>query len=177
MESKWNEPLDEIMGLVHDTKRVGRVKTITRAKEVKNEILTAWADAQNAVQFLDNMINRYLPGSDWPQGFFIPPQPGTQLMFQPGVGMVQQQRLAVSLIIRPEQILEIAMGLVVDGAVETKDVISQLRALGDQRPDRSLAVSVGNVLIRRGWERVGSGKYRLKQVGEVKKKEDAKQGT
>lgn len=43
--------------------------------------------------------------------------------------------------------------------IETAEIVKELRALGDKDADRSLAIAIGNVLNRAGWQRISSGVY------------------
>jgi len=174
MESRYNEPLENIMSLI--VAKTPRAKVLANAREVKVMITKDWSDAQQAITFLDGMVNRYTPDEDWPQGFWLPPQlapaprpfpaPAPRPLFAPG--FVQPGQRPASIVTRPERILEIARGVITEGTVVTKTVINQLRAEGDQRPETSLAVSIGNVLTRHGWHRIGPGKYQLTKEHEDK---------
>jgi hypothetical protein len=169
MESKYDEPLQQIMGLV--VGKTPKSKILEKARELKIEITKAWSDAQQAISFLDIMISRYAPDEEWQQGFWLPTQQTSQrVIFQ--TGFPPPRPKPVSMVTRPERILEVARRVTTDGTVNTKSIIDQLRADGDQRPETSLAVSVGNVLTRHGWQRIGLGTYKLKE--EQKGKEDTK---
>jgi hypothetical protein len=168
MASKYDEPLQDVMGLI--AKKSSKNKILARAKEVKIEITKAWAEAQQAITFLDSMVNRYVPDKDWPQGFWFPPPPVIKAV-QPSPFMVPRGVVTsspISLVTRPQRIVEVANQLMTDGTVSTKSVIDQLRAEGDQRSEHSLAVSIGNVLNRHGWRRVEPGKYKLVEKQEGK---------
>lgn len=62
---------------------------------------------------------------------------------------------------RPERATQIATRLwaAERKGVKTEDVAAELRRLGDQTNSRDLTVAVGNILSRRGWERVKGGVY------------------
>ena len=167
MDSRYNEPLEQIMSLI--VAKTPRTKVIAKAREVKIAITKDYYDAQQAITFLDGMINRYTPAEDWPQGFWKPtPQP--TIIPRPGFapGLTQPRQRPASLVTRPERILDIARGLMKEGIVTTKTIAAQVRAEGDQRTELNLAVSIGNVLNRNGWHRVEPGKYRLKKEHENK---------
>ncbi|MBI2849708.1 MAG: hypothetical protein HYX80_01540 [Chloroflexi bacterium] len=158
MQSKYDDSLLEIMDLV--VKKSQKTQILTRARALKMEITQAWADAQQAIQYLDAMISRYAPDKDWQSGFWIG-QPTTTAVRQIwGVGAsVPQPRRPVSTTTRPEHIVEVAKRVVSNGVVDTKAIISQLRTEGEQRPERALAISIGNILSDKGYKRIGVGKY------------------
>lgn len=164
MESKYAPQLEEVMKLI--VTHAPRPKIIAKGKEVKIELTKGFSDIQQAIMSLDNMINIHSPDPDWPLGFWQPPQPASAQRFVVQSGFTRQK--ATGLQVRPARILEVAKGASAEGSVLTKTIIDQLRAEGDQRPDRALAVSVGNVLTRHGWQRVEQGKYKLIEKKEGK---------
>lgn len=58
-----------------------------------------------------------------------------------------------------KRIAEIATRLAVDGIINTQDIIPELRSLGDEKPDKTQLIRIGNILHQRGWEKIGTGKY------------------
>lgn len=163
MQSKYDEPLAEIMSLI--VGKAPKSKIITRAKEIKIEITTAWSDAQQAIAFLDQMINRYSPDMEYPQGFLFQNPP--QVVIRPGTAITPTP-MRVSVIADATHILELTKKLASDGVIETKSIINQLRTEGDQRPDRDMSKSIGNILARNGWKWVGTGKYQLSEQKDTK---------
>lgn len=168
MDSGYSEKLRGIMELI--VKQEPKAKILNRAKQVKIELTQTFADVQQAVILLDSMVNRWAPDKGWPQGFWMPPQPvqAPQVVIQRGFPIAPAVKVPGSLVTRPERIVEVARGLVVDGVVVTKAVVDRLRAEGDQRPEKSLAIGVGNVLIRRGWKKVGVGRYKMPEQSKEK---------
>ena len=168
MESRYDPDLQEIMSLI--VNKSPKSKIISRAKEVKIEITRAWSDAQMAIAFLDQMVNRYSPDPDYPQGFFM--QNPTPILVRPRA-LTSSVPTKVSVITDTAHVLELALRFASDGVIETKNIINQLRTEGDQRPERDIAKSIGNILSRNNWERIGTGKYKLLEQKQIKEVEPA----
>jgi hypothetical protein len=179
MASKYDSDLQEIMRLIID--KSPRAEILVKAKDIKIEISRAWTDAQQAIAFLDQMINRYVPDAEYPQGFWVEPQPN---LIRPGVAYSAPIRHSnVNPSIRPtmriafnidhNHILEIAKKLTTNGTVKTKAIIRQLRTEGDPRPESTLLKSVGNILNRNNWVHVGTGEYKQPEEKENKDTQQA----
>ncbi len=163
MQSKYDNPLQEMMKMI--VSGSPKPEIISKAMELKTEITSAWSDAQQAITFLDQMINRYSPDPSYPQGFWL------QQNINPMVPRPMVMSTPVALITDTGHIIEITKRLASNGVIDTKVVIAQLKAEGDTRADRDIAKSIGNVLSRNNWQRIGTGKYKLI---EQKSKEEVK---
>jgi hypothetical protein len=162
MENVYSEQLKELMGLI--VRGEPKPKILTRAKEIKVQLSTAWTELQRVISLLDGMVNQYAPDKDWPMGFWLPSPKVEQpsFVFRTGVPMMPPRR--ITLITSPEHIAEVARRVAAsDGIVETDKIIKQLRTEGEQRPVRDLAIGIGNTLARRGWTRIGTGLYQLSE--------------
>jgi hypothetical protein len=164
MDTVHSAELRELMKLIIE--EAPKSKILTKARKIKIGLSTSWMELQRVIGLLDGMVNQYAPDSDWQQGFWLPTSPQRVILQATSARPITR---LTSLRTRPYRILEVAKGVTIDDTVTTKSIIDQLRAEGDQRPEKNLAVSVGNVLVRHGWERVGTGKYKL--VGDSKAKE------
>jgi hypothetical protein len=172
MSSQYDALLQEVMGLI--LSKTPKARIIARAKDVKSEITAAWSDAQQAINFLDLMIERYAPDPEYPKGFwFTPPQ--SNQVFNPvnrntistlTNPIVQRIPPRITLISDPKHITDLAIKLSSDGIIETKTIIAQLRTEGDIRLDRDMAKSIGNILARYGWQRVEPGRYKQQELTE-----------
>ena len=169
MPSKYDAQLMAIFALIHE--KAPKNKILDKARELKNEVVEAWADAQQTSTFLDSMIARWAPDQSWQLGLWMPAQMPQQSI-QRFVGtptLISIGQKTMPLTASHERVLEIANGVVKDGIVNTGSIVEQLRSEGDQRSEKNISISVGNNLTSHGWKRVGRGMYRLP---EERKNED-----
>ena len=167
METKYSERLREILSLIVD--QAPESKILAKAKQLKIDISTSWMELQEGISILDGVVKAFTTSKDWQRGFWFPSPPPIVAVQPPRfIGQGTGTSRPAFLVARPERILEVAHGAAKEGKVTTKIIVNQLRAEGDQRPERSLAVSVGNVLTRHGWQRVEPGKYKLVEKQEGK---------
>lgn len=167
MDTTYSAQLKEVMDLI--MKEAPKPQILAKARDIKIRLSTSWTELVRVINLLDGMVNQFAPDKDWPQGFWLPPTPiqavpPPRFIAQSGVVTPRQ----TSLVTQPQRILEVAKGVMTEGIVASKTIIDRLRAEGDQRPEKSLAISVGNVLTRHGWQWVGPGKYRLVEKQEGK---------
>lgn len=124
---------------------------LSQAKEAKAKISSTIRELQQAMVLLDNIVATFVPdlgnSLDTPK-VRVSLKPSTFVEYAP----------------TNEHIFELAEKFTSNGSVETSSIITQLRSEGDDRPDRSLAISVGNILARNGWESIAQGLYRKKEV-------------
>lgn len=162
MDIAYSEQLKELMGLI--VAGEPRPKILARARELKVQLSTAWAELQRVITLLDGMVNQYAPDKDWTPGFWLPSANVQQssLVFRAGVPVMPQRRF--TFVSSPEHIAEVAQRVASKkGIVDTSKIIKQLRTEGDQRPERELAIGIGNTLARRGWKRIMTGLYKLSE--------------
>ncbi|MDO8692350.1 MAG: hypothetical protein Q7R39_20455, partial [Dehalococcoidia bacterium] len=124
MDREYAERLKEIMKLIVEGAATSTI--LGKAREIKIELTMASSELQRTLSLLDGMINAYAPDKDWPQGFWTP-VPTTQ-----GMATVTVRRMhvvpAASLVTRPERVVEVAKGAMVEGetCVSTKAVADRL---------------------------------------------------
>ena len=66
--------------------------------------------------------------------------------------------------VEAKKALEIALNSSQDGVINTRVIIPQLRSLGDQRTDKAIMISMGNILNNNGWEKIDTAKYKRKDL-------------
>lgn len=152
----YSERLKEIMALI--VQGAPKAKILAKARQIKDDLSATWLEAQRTLTLLDGMISTYAPDKDWIAGFSVPPPSPPSVRFIGSLPQMARQRRFVT---RSERVQEVAKLSAVDGKVAAKTVAERLRAEGDERSEKVIAIAVGNVLVRHGWERTGVGQYRL----------------
>lgn len=168
MEDQYSDQLKELMALIVSGQPKPQI--LARAKEIKIQLSRAWTELQRVIGLLDGMVAQYAPDKEWHPGFWLPSSNLTQdIMIRSGFIPPRPPTLtsirrppAFSVVASPEHIDGIAHKLAKDGVVHSNDIIRQLRTEGDSRPEKDLAIGIGNVLIRRGWQHMATGIYRVK---------------
>lgn len=164
-DSKITELLKELGSLTLND--APKEQILTKAVEIKAYLQDVWYELGRATNLVDSTVNAFVPDEKWEIGLpteriKVPaPSLSTTSPSKPRATLVTTASL--------EHILEIARKVSADGIVETKYIIAQLKSEGDTRPDSDIAKSVGNTLARNGWERVGTGKYKLREEQKVTK--------
>lgn len=158
----YADRLKEVMNLI--TSQSSKAQILKKARALKIDLTASWNEIQKIITLLDLMVGQYAPDEDWVDGFWMP-QSDLQLpRFTP-----MRERTRISVSPKPNHIVEVARKLASDGIVNTADVIRQLRMEGDQRPEKNLAIGIGNVLTKREWQKLGVGKYRTPEAWKERK--------
>jgi len=162
MSVEYSTQLKELMKLVLDDAPKNKIHA--RASDLKLNLTASFMELQRVINLIDGIVNQYAPVQDWRIGFVFPQSSTSTSMVAkpvqtrlPGIGKTSPIGR------RPQRILEIAKGAIVEGVVNVQDVRKQLQAEGDQRKENVIAITVGNVLVRHGYQRVGAGKYKLRE--------------
>ena len=165
MESgSYSERLKELMNLIG--KNAPRAQIIAEAKALKTDMIASSNEIRRVVNLLDLMVGEYAPDPEWVEGLSwresAKHESPTSSSAAPTVVRKGARASSAS---GPEHVLAIANKMSVGGIVATKDVTQQLRAEGDQRSDKALAIGVGNSLAWHGWQKIATGKYKKKEEG------------
>ena len=124
------------------------------ARKAKISLSAIWSEYQQAINLLDTIVATFTPVSDWQAGWWSPTVSAQQLAPKRPVG--------IQSISNPQAVLAIAASLKASGqkTIDIKAIMEQLRIQGDQRPDRKMAISIGNILSwSKKWKRVAPGEY------------------
>jgi hypothetical protein len=58
-----------------------------------------------------------------------------------------------------DSIFNVAVNSARDGTIDTKSIITEMRRLGDTRPEKQMLIGIGNILFQRGWKKIANCKY------------------
>jgi hypothetical protein len=159
MDTAYSDRLKELMTLIIG--EAPKPQILSKAKALKIELSISLKDIQEVIHLLDGMVNQYARDEAWVDGFWLPESSERELpRFSAPTLRGMREPARVSLAPNREHVLDIANKVASNGIVDTKDVIRQLRAEGDQHPDRALAIGTGNILVRHGWQKIAVGKYK-----------------
>jgi hypothetical protein len=164
MESMYSDRLREVIALIVNNK-APKSQALTKARALKAELSASWHEIQDVIDLLDATVRQFVSDEDWVDGFWIPEEDLPPLPRFSGM----RERTRISMSPSRDHILEVARKVASDGIVNTADVIRQLRMEGDKRPEKNLAIGVGNVLTKRGWQKLGVGRYRTPEAWKEEK--------
>ncbi len=131
----------DVMKLVTDNQP--RERIVSQAKEVKSQMANAKRELEQAMILLDSLVATFAPD------LIEPPPKSTN----------DRQQLVTSKKSSHAHVQELAQKYEANGVIDTSLIINQLRAEGDTRSERGMAISVGNILSRSGYHSIGTGKY------------------
>ena len=146
---------------------------VEKAREIKNRLTTTWQEIMKVVTTVDGLVANFAPNQEWQQGLvYLTGNMPTQL-YKPSTPKLPAPRIAAPKNARTDVVVRIANELSKGQPINTKLILARLRAEGEQRPDRSVEVSIGNILTRRGWKKVRTGEYAPPVETEIKNENNA----
>ncbi len=164
METEQQRLVKDVMRLVSED--ASRSAILSSARQAKISLSKVWSEYQQALNMIDILVATYAPDPDWVAGWWSP--------------TVAAQQLAPAtrpVIARPPDrtrtVLAIASSLITRGQkrITVKAIMEQLRAQGDQRLAKAMAISVGNILAwSKQWKKVAPGEYEPKEEKEEQAK-------
>lgn len=135
-----------------------------QARKVRDALNDEYSEIASTVRYVDSVVERYAPNEEWQQGMLslIPPATKStkadRLVPEAGTKTSRKESLKTAAI-------RIAEELGGNGAtVTTKDIAEKAKSKGDPRPVKTIAISLGNSLVRSGWKKVSRGAYSRKEA-------------
>ena len=145
----------EFMRLVMDNPQPSVVRAAART--AKKQLYLKYLDLARKGTVIDSIVNRFAYDPTWPWGLQDPDNP-----FTPTAAATATTGVATPRRPNRDRILTIASDILTRGdaiVVDSKEIAEMLQREGVTGNIKNLMTSVGNVLTRNGWKRVGPGEY------------------
>jgi hypothetical protein len=165
MEVEQQKLVKDVMKAVADDEP--KEEILKRARDAKVSLSAVWSEYQQAINMVDALVKTYVPSSEWQTGWWSPTIAAQQLAPPTRPVLVQPPD-------KTKRVLAIATSLKAgeQKRVTVKAVMQQLRTEGDQRPDKKMAISIGNILSwSKKWKRVAPGEYEPVESASQEEKE------
>ena len=156
-----NTELTELAALVAAHAPEGQI--VQKAHDIKSHLFTTSQELGLAVKVVDSLVAAFAPNHEWQQGLSTSASSGPQRMIRSPKPVSRGTGIEAVLRIASEMASK-------EGVVTSKQVAKRLRAEGDSRPERSIMISVGNILAKdKAWRKIRPGEYVAKEkAGEQK---------